>query len=998
MEKYEFSSEERETLEQLTVPLAIYQYIDKRVVALVLSDGFCELFGYKDRDRAYREMNHDMYRYTHPDDTARVSESARRFAEEESGGEHRGYEVIYRTRRGRSSSYRIIHATGRHIYRNGVRLSQISYMDEGIYTEDTSVSKREVQNYMNNALHEESLLKASYFDVLTGLPSMTYFFELAEAGKAAILKQGDYPVLLYIDLRGMKYFNSVNGFAEGDCLLQRFGKLLVEIFGSGACSHFDADHFAVFLPEKELKKKLDKLFKTWKKDRLGKQIPMRIGVYPARMEDVPVSAACDRAKLACDSLRQNYESTYKFYDQGMREAEILREYILGNLDKAISEHLIQVYYQPIVRAVSGRVCDEEALSRWIDPVMGFLSPAEFIPILEDAGMIYKMDLYVLEQVLAKLKKTREKGLFLVPQSINLSRSDFNACDIVEEIRSRVDAAGIPHELITIEITESIIGSHFDYMKKQVERFQNLGFPVWMDDFGSGYSSLDVLQSIKFNLIKFDMGFMKKLEEGTDGRIILQELVCMATSLGTDTVCEGVEREDQVRFLQEIGCSKLQGYCFTKPLPLDQIFRRYETGTQIGFENPEESAYFDTIGRTNLFDLGVIVNEEAGSFQNFFNTLPMAIIEIRDGKLRFVRSNQSYRDFMMRYFGVSFLKREPDSADAAKNRDNSFVKAMLRCCSTDSSVFFDERTKAGSTIHSFARRISVNPVTDATAAAVAVLSIGQAEDGVSYTNIARALASDYFNVFYVDSATERFIEYTSGGAVDELAVERRGSNFFEQARADAATILHPEDTQEFITAFTKENVMASIRRNGSFGITYRMMNAGEPVYVNMKGTCMDQEGRYIILGVTGVDEQMRQNQELLHAREEQLAYARITALSGDYIGFYAVDPETGSYQEYNATKDYRDIGLKSEGDDFFRQTALEIDRTIHPDDAGRVKKMMKKETLLNEVKQNGLFVMRYRLMIGGNATEVSLHAAMVEEPDGPKLIIGIRNLAHSDRQS
>ena len=327
------------------------------------------------------------------------------------------------------------------------------------------------------------------------------------------------------------------------------------------------------------------------------------------------------------------------------------QYILENLDRAISEQWIQVYYQPIVRGVNGKACDVEALARWIDPAEGFLAPEEFIPFLEDAGVIYKLDLYVLEQVLKKMNRVTGDGLVVVPHSINLSRSDFDACDIVEEIRKRVDAAGIRREKISIEITESVIGSDYDFMKAQVERFQKLGFHVWMDDFGSGYSALDVLQSIKFDLLKFDMGFMRKLNEGEDGKIILTELMKMATSLGVDTICEGVETEEQVRFLQEIGCSKLQGYYFSKPVSYEQILERRVAGHSLLPENPDESAYYDSIGRVNLFDLAVISNEADPSLQKYANMTPMGIIEIRDHQSRVVRSNQPYRDFIKRFFDV-----------------------------------------------------------------------------------------------------------------------------------------------------------------------------------------------------------------------------------------------------------------------------------------------------------------------------------------------------------
>ena len=146
--------------------------------------------------------------------------------------------------------------------------------------------------------------------------------------------------------------------------------------------------------------------------------------------------------------------------------------------------------------------------------------------------------------------------------------DFESCDIVEEIRRRVDDAGIERSQISIEITESVIGEDFEFIKEQVKRFQGLGFPVWMDDFGSGYSSLDVLSQIHFDLIKLDMRFMERFDEGDEGKIILTQLVKMAINLGMGTLCEGVEEAEQAEFLKEIGCTRIQGYYFGKPMPFE----------------------------------------------------------------------------------------------------------------------------------------------------------------------------------------------------------------------------------------------------------------------------------------------------------------------------------------------------------------------------------------------------------------------------------------------
>ncbi len=184
----------------------------------------------------------------------------------------------------------------------------------------------------------------------------------------------------------------------------------------------------------------------------------------------------------------------------------------------------------------------------------------------------KLDLFVTEQVLEKMKKQGEAGLYVVSESVNLSRADFTSCDIVEEIRRRVDAAGLSRDKINIEVTESVIGSDFEFMKSQIERFRSLGFRVWMDDFGSGYSTLDVLQSIRFDLIKFDMRFMKEFNTSEKSRIMLTELIRMAISLGVDTVCEGVETKEQADFLREIGCTMMQGYYFCRPISLERRSR------------------------------------------------------------------------------------------------------------------------------------------------------------------------------------------------------------------------------------------------------------------------------------------------------------------------------------------------------------------------------------------------------------------------------------------
>ena len=520
-----------------------------------------------------------------------------------------------------------------------------------------------------------------------------------------------------------------------------------------------------------------------------------------------------------------------------------KQYILDNLDKALQEGWITAYYQPIIRAVNGRVCDEEALARWIDPVKGFLSPADFIPVLEEEKLIYKVDLHILDCVLEKMKYMVNTGHYMCSHSINLSRSDFDMCDMVQEIVTRVDKSGIPRDKINIEITESTLVNDFKFMLSQIEKFKRLGFSVWMDDFGSGYSSLNTLARIPFDLIKFDMVFLRNFDQGENSKIILAELMRMAASLGKDTVCEGVETAEQVEFLQEVGCSRLQGYYYCKPVSLEQILERYKTGTQIGFENPAESAYSQQIGEVNLHDLSILNQNDNKGFSNFFNTLPMAIMEIDSDMVRYVRANKAYSDFMEKYFFMKQDRSEVPIKMIMQGPGAAFMLVLKQAAKEGKPMFVDEKLPEGSKAHYYISKIAENPVTKRTALVVAVLSVRDAETGETYANIARALAMDYFNLFYVNLETEEYIEYTSNVGEDEIATEKPGVNFFKTVRMAAPGSLHEEDVDVFLKAFNKENITKVLDEQGTFVLTYRLLKYGMPYYVSMKVMRMQNDNKH-----------------------------------------------------------------------------------------------------------------------------------------------------------
>ena len=716
MEKYQYDRQELSLMENSAVPFAVYQFLDNRVVTLVLSAGFLELFDFTNREETYILMDNDMYRDCNPEDVAALEEAAVRFATKDIP-----YNVVYRSKV--KGKYRIIHAQGKHIYKGNTKLALIWYTDEGEYQESSEYHGNILSSAYSNFFHSGEIDQSIKYDYLTGLPTISYFFYLTDTSFFnATLNRGQVPVMLFLDLSGMKYFNAKYGFAEGDKLIRAFSRLLVKTFSNDCCCRFGMDRFCVYTDDYKLEDRLWELIAECEEINNGKSLPVRVGIYSSEVEICGASFACDRAKIACDSSKNFYLSRFTYFDKSMLQEAENRRYIIENVDRAIAEGWIQVYYQPIIRAANGRVCDEEALSRWIDPVKGIFSPEHFVSILEDTNLIYKVDLYVTEQILKKMKQQADEGLYVVPISVNLSRSDFNTCDIVEEIHKRVTAAGIPPEKLTIEITESIIGSNYSYMKSQVKRFQSLGFKIWMDDFGSGYSSLNVLHDIKFDLIKFDMKFMQQFSENDKSKIIITNLIKMALGLGMETLCEGVETKEQVEFLKEIGCTKLQGFFYCCPIPTEKIFERYEKGIQIGFENPDESDYYASLGKINLYDLSVVTNSDGEIFKNIFNTPPMAILEADEKQMKIIRGNKSYREFVGKYFGPVESGHYVQFSAVQEGFGALFMKSVCKCRVNSAPIIIEESLADGSKIHVYLRKIAENPVTHVTAVVTVILGI------------------------------------------------------------------------------------------------------------------------------------------------------------------------------------------------------------------------------------------------------------------------------------
>ena len=462
-----------------------------------------------------------------------------------------------------------------------------------IYTHKAGAVGRDQTRYgafSQEALEEASAeanissshVRAYETNPLSGLPGMSYFCMRVDELTATLVDHESLPVVGYFKLTMLKEYNDEFGYQKGDQLIAETGKTLQQAFPYRLLGHITAGQFCIFCYLKEAKEGIEKALEVLRKAHPEFRIRGCAG-FAEHTGSESASELIDLARIAQRSILNRPDQACCMYNLDLDEEIRFEKYIENHLDEAIGKEWIQVYYQPIARAGTGHICFEEALSRWADPQRGFLMPGRFIPVLEEKGLMYKLNLYVVERVLKDCRRRTEIGVPVVPVSVNLCRKDFLQCDMVQEISERVAASGYGPDILRIEITESAFIDNTELLGREVRRFREKGFRVWMDDFGSEYSTLNLLQEIDFDLIKIDMKFLNNLKPGEKNYLILTNIIRMIRELGIATLTEGVETADQNQTLRDLRCDLMQGFYFNKPNPFDYIAERALNGTGLVFE-------------------------------------------------------------------------------------------------------------------------------------------------------------------------------------------------------------------------------------------------------------------------------------------------------------------------------------------------------------------------------------------------------------------------------
>lgn len=409
------------------------------------------------------------------------------------------------------------------------------------------------------------------YDELTGIYNKQAFYAKT---KEMLLDNPDKNFdLLRINIERFKVLNDLFGESTGDKLLRYIGKFLKEInLPLCVSGRLYADNFVVCYEagKGDSRRMINTLQMVADSFAINNRTILSFGLYRIDDKTLPVSVMCDRANMALWKAKGNFKNPYCEYDEKMRQQVLKEQKIINAMEMAIQNKEFTLYLQPKYNIETGIIIGAEALVRWISLENGFISPGDFIPVFENNGFVYEVDKFIWEESCRYLRKWLDEGLEVHPISVNVSRIDLYDPKLVQHLVDLREKYQLPSQYLELEITESAYTEDPEQIITITRQLREAGFVILMDDFGTGYSSLNMLKDIQIDVLKLDMGFLKSSDYSAKGGNILTAILKMAESLKMQTIAEGVETKEQVEFLKSIGCKYVQGFYYSKPLPVDEF--------------------------------------------------------------------------------------------------------------------------------------------------------------------------------------------------------------------------------------------------------------------------------------------------------------------------------------------------------------------------------------------------------------------------------------------
>lgn len=424
---------------------------------------------------------------------------------------------------------------------------------------------------------EHEKYRASH-DTLTGLLNKEQFY--IETAKLIKENRDVKYCLVCSNIKDFKFVNELFGIEKGNEILKKQAEYMKNFIGEDSlAARLHADRFAMCMPrirfdEDLINEAITGIQEAFKNSSFHMHI--FVGVYDIHDVEERVSIMCDKANLASETIKNEYKSSVAYYTEHLLEKSIEERKIIGEFDRALDNEEFVMFLQPQVD-VSGKPFGSEALVRWQHPDKGLLAPGVFIDVLEKTGFVYRLDRYMWDKAVKQLAEWKKRGINDYHISVNISTKDFYLIDVYETFVGLVEKYDIDPKLLKLEITETALMSDFNKNMVIIKRLQKYGFDIEIDDFGSGYSSLNMLKDISADVLKIDMGFLRASENEVKGQDILESIIGLANKLGMRVITEGVEKKTQVDMLYDMGCKMFQGYYFSKPIPVDEFEKKYNIG-------------------------------------------------------------------------------------------------------------------------------------------------------------------------------------------------------------------------------------------------------------------------------------------------------------------------------------------------------------------------------------------------------------------------------------
>ncbi|MBR2672052.1 MAG: EAL domain-containing protein [Oscillospiraceae bacterium] len=843
---------------------------------------------------------------------------------------------------------------------------------------------------------DRDIIQSTERDTLTGLYNREYFYRYAEQFDHH--HKGMDMDAIVIDVFHFRMINERYGKAYGDAVLTRIGERVREMVrdSGGIVCRREADTFLVYCPHRDdYKEILENASEGLAGDSASQnRVRLRMGIYAHVDKEIEMERRFDRAKMALDTVRQNFLKGYAFYDNKIHESEIYAEQLLEDFHEAIQNKELTVFYQPKfdIRPDIPVLASAEALVRWRHPKLGMINPAVFIPLFEENGLIQQLDHYVWEEAASQIKEWKEKFGISIPVSVNVSRIDMYDPKLIDFLCELMEKYGLSPEDMFLEITESAYTQDSDQIISTVNRMREIGFRIEMDDFGTGYSSLSMISSLPIDALKLDMHFIRNAFKGGKDARLIEVIIDIADYLGVPVIAEGVETEEQLIALKKMGCDIVQGYYFSKPVPPEEyelfVEKRAEDDGSNSIIIRTKNMPDDKIVRPGVahalssgFEVIYYVNSETGHYVEFSS-------QGRYEDLHIDRSGVDFFEDTQRNIPKVVYKDDIDRVSLSMKKDALLAQLMggrsfsmtYRLVIGGEPVYYNLCAVNAGVRDDYHIVIGINNVSDQLQKANSSEIAGNLE----ILAIAHALSSDFESIYYVDLETEEYTEFIAQGSYEALHIELSGSEFFSECQKNLLEVVYDQDRSLMSKVLDKETLLEVLSEEPSFSVTYRLVIEGVPVWYQLKAV-IAEDSRHLVIGVSNAEKRFT------HDVGRGITYAKIAqALARDYFSIFYVDLTTGSYTEFSSQQETQTLKMLREGDDFFGDAVKIITDNIPEDERKYAYAAFSKHNLLKDTEDGRVFSFNFLINTADGILNAGLKASRLPG-DEEHMVIGIRNI-------